>query len=74
MSKSLYAGGLAVVGLVAAFWVSRIVAGFVSGAATVDSLVLAGTVAVILLVAALAVIAPARAAIAVDPIQTLHSE
>ena len=49
-------GGV-LMGLVAAFWVSRIVAGFVSGAATVDSLVLAATVAVILLVAALAVIA-----------------
>ena len=61
-------------GLVAAFWVSRIVAGFVSGAATVESLVLAATVAVILLVAALAVIAPARAAIAVDPAETLRSE
>ena len=66
-------GGV-LVGLVAAFWVSEIVAGFVSGAATVDSLVLAATVAVILLVAALAVIAPARAAVAVDPIRTLRSE
>jgi putative ABC transport system permease protein len=66
-------GGV-LIGLVAAFWVSRIVAGFVSGAATVDSLVLTATVAVILLVAALAVIAPARAAVAVDPIQTLRSE
>ena len=66
-------GGV-LIGLVAAFWVSRIVAGFVSDAATVDSLVLAATVAVILLVAALAVIAPARAAVAVDPIQTLRSE
>jgi ABC-type antimicrobial peptide transport system permease subunit len=50
------------IGLVAAFWVSRIVAGFVFGATTVDSLVLVATVAVILLVAAVAVIAPARAA------------
>jgi ABC-type antimicrobial peptide transport system permease subunit len=66
-------GGV-LMGLVAAFWVSRIVAGFVSGAATIDSLVLAATVAVILLVAALAVIAPARAALAVDPIRTLRSE
>jgi putative ABC transport system permease protein len=66
-------GGV-LIGLVAAFWVSRIVAGFVSGAASVDSLVLAATVAVILLVAALAVIAPARAALAVDPIRTLRSQ
>lgn len=66
-------GGL-LMGLVAAFWVSRIVAGFVTSASTVDSLVLAATVAVILLVAALAVIAPARAALAVDPIRTLRSE
>ncbi len=42
------------IGLLAAFWVSRIVAGFVSGARTVDSLVPAATVAVILLVAAVA--------------------
>ncbi len=66
-------GGV-LMGLVAAFWVSRIVAGLVSGARTVDSLVLAATVAVILFVAALAVIAPARAALAVDPIRTLRSE
>ena len=66
-------GGV-LVGLVAAFWVSQIVAGFVSGAPAVDSRVLAATVAVILLVAGLAVIAPARAAVAVDPIQTLRSE
>ena len=46
-------GGV-LVGLVAAFWVSRIVAGVMSGAAPVDSLVLAATVVVILLVAALA--------------------
>jgi predicted permease len=73
-----YAGrpviGGVLIGLVAAFWVSRIVAGFVSGAATVDSLVLPAAVAVILLVAALAVIAPARAALSVDPIRTLRSE
>ena len=61
-------------GLVAAFWVSRIVAGFVSGATTVDSLVLATTIAVILFVSGVAVIAPARAALAVDPIRTLRSE
>ena len=61
-------------GLVAAFWVSRIVAGFVSGAAPIDSLVLAATVAVILVVAALAVIVPVRAALAVDPIRALRSE
>ena len=66
-------GGV-LMGLVAAFWVSRIVAGFVSGAAPIDSLVLAATVAVILVVAALAVIAPVRAALAVDPIRTLRSE
>lgn len=66
-------GGL-LAGVVAAFWVSRIVAGFVSGARTVDSFVLAATVAVVLLVAALAVIAPARAAIRVDPIRTLRAE
>ena len=66
-------GGV-LMGLVAAFWVSRIVARLVSGAATVDSLVLAATVVVTLLVAALAVIAPARAAVAVDPIRTLRSE
>jgi predicted permease len=61
-------------GLVAAFWVSRIVAGFVSRAQTGDSLVLAATVVVMLVVSALAVIAPARAAVAVDPIRTLRSE
>jgi putative ABC transport system permease protein len=61
-------------GLVAAFWVSRIVAGFVTSATTLDSMVLAAAVAVILLVAVLAVIAPARAAIAVDPIRALRSE
>jgi predicted permease len=61
-------------GLVAAFWVSRIVAGFVSLATTVDALVLAVTIAVILLVAAVAMIAPARAALAVDPNRTLRSE
>jgi predicted permease len=66
-------GGV-LMGLVAAFWVSRIVAGFVSGAKTGDSLVLAATVVVILLVAGLALIAPARAAVAVDPIRTLRSE
>jgi len=73
-----YAGrpvlGGVLIGLVASFWVSRIVARLVSGAGTVDSLVLAGTVVVILLVAALAVIVPARAAVAVDPIRTLRSE
>ncbi len=61
-------------GLVAAFWVSQIVAGFVSGATTVDSWVLAATIAVILLVSGLAVIAPARTALAVDPVRTLRSE
>ena len=66
-------GGV-LIGMLAAFWVSRIVAGFVSGATTVDSLVLAATVAVILVVAAVAVIAPARAALAVDPIRTLRNE
>jgi putative ABC transport system permease protein len=66
-------GGV-LMGSVAAFWVSRIVAGFVPEARTVDSVVLAATVAVILLVAVLAVIAPARAALAVDPIRTLRSE
>lgn len=63
-----------IMGLVAAFWVSRIVTTLISGGSPADSVVLAGTVAVILLVAALAVIAPARAAVAVDPIRTLRNE
>jgi putative ABC transport system permease protein len=66
-------GGV-LMGLVAAFWVSRIVAAFVSADRTVDSLVLAATVAVILIVAVLAVIVPARTALAVDPVRTLRSE
>ena len=66
-------GGV-IMGLVAAFWVSRIVTTLISGGRPADSVVLAGTVAVILLVAALAVIAPARAAVAVDPIRTLRNE
>ena len=66
-------GGV-LMGLVAAFWVSRIVAGFVSADGTVDSLMLAATVAEILLVSALAVIVPARTALAVDPVRTLRSE
>jgi ABC-type antimicrobial peptide transport system permease subunit len=62
------------VGLMISFWVSRIATGFVSGAASLDPLVLAATVAVILSVAVLAVTAPARAAAAIDPIHTLRSE
>jgi ABC-type antimicrobial peptide transport system permease subunit len=61
-------------GLVMSFWVSRVAAGVVSGAASLDPLVLAVTVAVILSVAVLAVIAPARAAAAIDPVHTLRSE
>jgi ABC-type antimicrobial peptide transport system permease subunit len=66
-------GGV-LMGLVAAFWVSRIVTTLISGASPADSVVLAGAVAVILLVAVLAVIAPARAAVAVDPIRTLRND
>jgi putative ABC transport system permease protein len=66
-------GGV-LMGLVAAFWVSRIVTTLISGASPADAVVLAGAVVVILLVAALAVIAPARAAVAVDPIRTLRND
>ena len=75
---ALGAGRADVVGLVGRYAARSVLTGVLmglvaAGAATVDRLVLAETVGVILIVPALAVIAPTRAALAIDPIQTLRS-
>ncbi len=61
------------VGLVAAFATTRFLRSSLYGVSPIDPLTTVAVVAVLLLVAAIAVLVPARRAVAVDPVEVLRS-
>ena len=65
--------GLAI-GLGAALVGTRLIASMLYGVTPTDPLVFAGVVAVLIVVAAIAMVAPARRAWRVDPVSSLNSE
>jgi putative ABC transport system permease protein len=65
--------GLAI-GLLAAFWMAKLMTALVYGAGTTDPATYAGTTAVLAAVAIIACVVPARTAARVDPIIALREE
>ncbi|MDX1646267.1 MAG: FtsX-like permease family protein, partial [Longimicrobiales bacterium] len=66
--------GGAVVGLLAAYWLSRVLQNRLFGVGVLDASSYLAAVSLVVLVAVLACVAPARAALQSDPVATLRAE
>jgi ABC-type antimicrobial peptide transport system permease subunit len=69
----LLAGAGVLIGALASFGVSRLIASMLYGVQATDALTFAGMAAILMTVAALAAFVPARRASNTDPIQALRS-